>query len=64
MLFYQTVFASVLFYPVVCREGSVTNKNSKWLNKLVKKPDCAGQGCGHVGNCGGEVYREEGAGCP
>lgn len=36
-MFYQPVVASVLFYAIVCWAGNMLNKNTRWLDKLVKK---------------------------
>ncbi|MEJ4486873.1 DUF1891 domain-containing protein [Enterococcus faecium] len=36
-MFYQMVVASALFFAAVCWGGSLTDKNTKRLDKLVKK---------------------------
>ena len=36
-MFYQSVVASVLFYAAVCWGGSMTDRNSRRLDRLVKK---------------------------
>lgn len=36
-MFYQTVTASSFFYAAVCLGGSMTDRNSRRLDKLVKK---------------------------
>lgn len=37
LMFYQSVVASVFFYGAVCWGGSITAKNIRRLDKLIKK---------------------------
>lgn len=60
LMFYQFVVAGVLFYGIVCWGRSITAKNIRRLDKLIKK-FCAWQEVGPGGEGGGEMHLGQGA---